>query len=383
MVSNWEKQAKYYHAWNHLVEVGPRRMLQLLDRFHCPERAWRASQRELGSTEGISKTLSEKIVQKRSSLDPDELWKALTDAGISLLLRVDELYPDALKEIYDPPPVLYYLGDVELLQTISVAMVGSRRHTRYGAKIARKLAAELVSAGLTVTSGMARGIDTCAHRGALEAEGKTVAVMGCGLDLCYPPENKDLKKRIQQDGLAVSEFPPGVPPAPLHFPRRNRIISGLSRGTVVVEAGLKSGALITAEFALEQGREVFAVPGSIESPYSRGCHKILREGAKLVETVADILEEIAFPVSGCQSRGAGGREHAAQEGFSPEQLSFRSEEMQLLEVVQYEPVSLEELAGFVQIPLPRLNHLLLELEMKGLIEQLPGKNFVRITHGGV
>ncbi len=377
-----DERAKYIHAWNQVSEIGPRRLQKLLDIFGCPRRAWEAPEQELRRVEGFSKNLAEKVHRQKQAQEPAKLWEEIRASGVSLLLSSDAQYPPDLKQIYDPPAILYGLGNLALLRTPMVAVVGSRRHTHYGKQVARRLAAELVSRGITVTSGMARGIDTHAHEGALEQGGKTIAVLGCGLDICYPPENRALKQRIQEQGLVISEFPPGTKPAPLNFPRRNRIISGLSAGTVVVEAGVKSGALITAEFSLEQGREVFAVPGSVESPYSSGCHKLLKEGAKLVESAADILEELAL--FGPGHHGPNGAGAAFPGGpSSRETLPLEAGEAELLEILHYEPVSLEELAGMSQVPLPGLNYLLLEMEMKGLIKQLPGKYFVRNTPGGV
>ncbi len=346
-------------------------MQKLMDHFQCAARAWNAPLKELSTVKGFERSLCEKIVNKRKTVDVNKTWSLLNASTISILLFDDPRYPPLLKQIYDPPLSLYYLGDIDFLATLSIAVVGSRRHTHYGKQVAQKLASALALNGITVTSGMARGIDTWSHRGALDAKGKTIAVLGCGLDICYPPENKTLKERIQCQGLVISEFPPGTHPAPLNFPRRNRIISGLSLGTVVVEAGVKSGALITAEFALEQGREVFAIPGSIESPYSQGCHKLLKEGARLVETVEDILEEISL----------------AQKVYVQEpaqvQLTLDAEEFALLDVIQYEPVALEKIAGMLDIPLSKINALLLEMELKGIVKQLPGKYYVRNTHGGV
>lgn len=380
VIHHTREQAVYFHAWNQLVEIGPKRMQRLLEHFGSASRAWKATSKEFIRIEGFDHNLCQKIEQKKRCIDPEKKWEELAASGISILLYSAPGYPSALNDIYDPPMVLYYQGDRELLNTLSIAIVGSRRHTHYGRKSASRLASELVSRDVTVTSGMARGIDTWAHKGALEGKGKTIAVLGCGLDICYPPENKLLKETIQDQGLVISEFPPGTQPTPLNFPRRNRIISGLSLGTVVVEAAVKSGALITAEFALEQGKEVFAVPGSIESPYSRGCHKLIKEGAKLVEGVEDILEEFLSPFSGKASNRA---DLELDENGLQEQLSLDEDEISLLDVIQFEPVVLEEIAKKVKIPLSKINLLLLELELKGIVKQLPGNYYIRNKHGGV
>ncbi|MEW5921664.1 MAG: DNA-processing protein DprA [Bacillota bacterium] len=286
-------QKAYCHALNLIPQLGPVRINRLLKACGSAREVWNAPEPRLAAVEGFGEKLAAQVVAVRARIDPARAWQELCGKGFGAVAQDEYGYPPLLREIYDPPPLLYYSGDLQVLQKSCLAVVGSRRHTAYGREIAYKFAARLAACGITVVSGLARGIDTWAHRGALKVKGTTAAVLGCGLDICYPPENSLLMQSIRQQGVVLSEFPPGSEPLPANFPRRNRLISGLSLGTVVVEAGEKSGALITASFALEQGREVFAVPGSITSPCSRGCHYLIKEGAKLVDGVESILEE--FP----------------------------------------------------------------------------------------
>jgi len=353
-----------------LSSLGPVRIKKLIQHFGAPEKAWKAKASELAEVEGFNKNVAEKVVMEREQVDYEKAWDKISKMGYSCITWEDPTYPSLLKEIYAPPPVLYFCGDIGVLnETTCVAMVGSRRHTVYGRDVAYKFAYKLSSYGLIVVSGMARGIDTWAHKGALDAGGKTAAVLGCGLDICYPPENKAVMQKIQEQGLVLSEFAPGSRPLPQNFPRRNRIISGLCQGTIVVEAGEKSGALITADFALEQGREVFAVPGGIASPYSRGCHKLIKEGAKLVEKVEDILESLPLCSFNSTTQERETRREVKQE--------FNADEKKLLALIPYEPLALEDIAALSEMPLPLVNALLLELELKGAVKQLPGKYFAK------
>ena len=253
-----------------------------------------------------------------------------------------------------------------------MAIVGSRRCTFYGREVASRLAADLASAGFTVVSGMALGIDTAAHEGALEAGGRTIAVLGCSVERSYPAANRDLMEQIINSGAVISEFSLDTPPLPQHFPRRNRIISGLALGTVVVEASQKSGALITAFYALDQNREVFAVPGNVGSPYSRGCHRLIKEGARLVETAEDIIEELGISAAG----GSAAAEAAAS---AKEQKidALEDAERRLLELIPYHPLHIDEIVRLSGADAARAGAYLISLELKGLVRQLPGKYFIR------
>lgn len=356
----------YLNALNQMSFLGPVRINALLGHFGSARAAWEASGNDLGKLPEF-KTILERFLQETKDINPENEWNRLKVLGISLLSPDSPSYPPLLKEICQPPPLLYCLGQLALGDFPPLAVVGSRRCTFYGKEVAARLAGELAASGFSIISGLAMGVDTAAHRGALELRGKTVAVLGCSLETCYPSSNTKLMQDILENGGAViSEFPLGTKPLPHHFPQRNRIISGISLGTLVVEATEKSGALITAHYALEQNREVFAVPGNVGSPYSKGCHLLIKEGARLVEAARDILEEISFreipPVS-----------PAAPASFS----ELSSEEKKLLELLPYQPMHLDELIRLSGFRPEEANTLLLSLELKGLVRQLPGKYFCR------
>jgi DNA processing protein len=389
-----EKNVKrYYHALKLIPSLGSKRIRTLLDHYGTPFDAWRATKPELLSLERFGPVVAEEFINMRLRLDPDQAWEEVIRKNISVVTWDEPDYPSLLLEIHDPPPLFYYQGNLKLLNNPSLAIVGSRKHTHYGQEVAFNFASKLADYGLTIVSGMARGIDSWVHKGALEAGGYTAAVLGCGVDICYPPENRDLKEKITGLGIVLSEFPPGVSPLPQNFPQRNRIISGLSLGTLVIEAAEKSGALITAGFALEQGREVFAVPSGIVSPYSKGCHKLLKDGAKLVETVADILEELYLPLKNEQIGTDNEpspesiteslpRQPKKRQDISGKESSSRQEETasgnMLLDFVSYEPRLLEEIIIASRKSAAEVHVLLLELELDGKVKQLPGKYFIRI-----
>ena len=282
----------------------------------------------------------------------------------------DPLYPSLLRELHDAPPLLHARGRIDLLSRPQLAVVGSRNCTPGGARSARDFSAELARHGLVITSGMALGIDAEAHAGALDAGGGSIAVIGTGIDRIYPSRNKALAHRLAEEGLIVSEFPLGTPPNSENFPRRNRVISGLSRATLVVEATRRSGSLITARCSIEQGRDVFALPGSIHNPQVKGCHQLIREGAKLVEEVAHILDELTAWLE-------------APTPIEPnpdpavEDSSLDPEYRELLEQMGYDPVSLDELAARSGLTVAELSSMLLRLELNDLIQSLPGGLFQR------
>ena len=282
----------------------------------------------------------------------------------------DERYPELLRAIYDPPAVLYCDGSVEPGDRQAVAIVGSRQATPYGLRITETLAGELSALGFTILSGFARGIDAAAHRAALAAGGRTIAVLGCGLDVDYPPGHASLHAEIAGSGAVLTEFAPGTPPRATNFPRRNRIISGLALGVVVVEAADDSGSLITARLALEQGREVFAVPGPIDVPTSRGPHGLLKQGAKLVETVDDIVEEL-LPQLDRPLQTLKTEPIAAL----PEHVELSPSERTVLEVMSREPLHLDDLTERSRLTTPAVAAILLGLELKALVKQLPGQRY--------
>src|SRR5256712_5440134 len=282
----------------------------------------------------------------------------------------DERYPELLRAIYDPPAVLYCDGSVEPGDRQAVAIVGTRQATPYGLRITETLAGELSALGFTILSGFARGIDAAAHRAALAAGGRTIAVLGCGLDVDYPPGHASLHAEIAGSGAVLTEFAPGTPPRATNFPRRNRIISGLALGVVVVEAAEDSGSLITARLALEQGREVFAVPGSIDAPTSRGPHGLLKQGAKLVETVDDIVEELLpqldRPLQTLKSEPI---------AALPEHVELSPSERTVLDLISREPLHLDDLTERSRLTTPAVAGILLGLELKALVKQLPGQRY--------
>jgi len=362
-VEAMSEQVIFLNALNRIPFLGPVRIGALIRYCGTAREAWNAGAAQLQQIPEL-KGLAEKFLEERRKINPEVEWRRLQCLNIGCLTLESPDYPSLLRQITHPPPILYYRG-CWVNETAAIAIVGSRRCTAYGRDIAGRLAAELAQAGVTVVSGLALGVDTAAHRGALEGGGRTVAVLGCGLDRCYPPSNGALMKAIQERGAVLSEFPLGTLPLPQHFPQRNRIISGLTLGTVVVEAPLKSGALITASYALEQNREVFAVPGHVDSPYSRGCHKLLKEGARLVESIADILEELPLIPFAAAAAAAGAAD------------SVSGAEKNILELIPYRPVHMDELIASSGLSAERIGPLLLELELKGLIRQLPGKYFAR------
>jgi DNA processing protein len=305
----------------------------------------------------------------QAQLRSDLQW--IEASGAQLILCTDAAYPPLLAQTAGAPPVLFVLGCVEALYSPQLAMVGSRNPTAAGRKTARDFAAGLAYAGLTITSGLAVGVDAASHEGALLVEGaSTVAVFGTGLDAVYPSENRKLAARIRERGALVSEFPPRTGPSPRNFPRRNRIISGLSRGTLVVEAAHRSGSLVTARLAAEQGREVFAIPGSIHSPLSRGCHKLIREGATLVETAGDVLSELGIPL--CRQRVT--RPAVAGKGV----VALDKEYEMLLDAFGFEPATLDALVARTGLPGESIASMLLILELEGCVAALPGGRYDRI-----
>ena len=295
---------------------------------------------------------------------------SVTTAQGKLIALADDGYPAWLRAIPDPPAVLYCDGRIEPRDRQAVAIVGARKATPYGLQATETLARELSGAGFTIVSGLARGIDAAAHRAALEAGGRTIAVLGCGLDVNYPPEHGRLREEIAASGAVLTEFPAGTQPKPSHFPQRNRIISGLSLGVVVVEAAEDSGSLITARLALEQGREVFAVPGSIDAPLSRGPHGLLKQGAKLVETVDDVIEELLpqLDTAVAPKRRPGFSKAAEVPNLSPE-------ERLLLEQMTRDPLHLDDLTERSGLTPAGVAGILLGLELKGVVRQLPGQRY--------
>jgi len=300
-------------------------------------------------------------------------YNLINKRQVDVITWVDDDYPRSLREIPDAPVVLYVKGDLPCEDPLSISIVGSRRASIYGVSISEKFSYRLAELGFTIVSGMARGIDTAAHNGALKAYGTTIAVLGCGLDHVYPLENRDLAEKIAETGAVVSEFSMQIAPFPYNFPRRNRIISGLSLGVIVVEAAPRSGALITADFALEQGREVFAVPGKIDQPSSGGVNNLIKQGAKLITCVEDILEDIKPHISDCLE---GETRTIKDSAFCDRLKELTGEEKLVFDHITDRPVHIDELTNHCDAAVPVMS-VLLQLELKRLIKQLPGKLFVR------
>ncbi|MCB2187201.1 MAG: DNA-processing protein DprA [Deltaproteobacteria bacterium] len=347
--------------------VGSVAFARLLAAFGSPGQALGAGREELRQRAGLRPAVAEAVSRRAVNRDPAAELSRLEDLGGRLVILTDTVYPPLLREIFAPPPVLYVRGDLAGCRTGGVALVGSRHTSAYGRRLARDLAQGLAAAGLSVISGLARGVDAAAHQAALEAGGHTVGVLGSGLNVAYPPENAGLMADMARQGAVVSEFPLDEPPHRGHFPVRNRLISGLSRAVVVVEAGTRSGALITARHALDQGRQVFAVPGPVGAPLSQGCNELIQAGAGLITRAADLLEPAAMAAP-----PAAGRE----EPLPPPDADLPAPARELLEYLSHSPVHLDVLARESGLKPQEVTALLVLLELAGRVVALPGKNYV-------
>jgi DNA processing protein len=361
--------------------VGPVTFGKLLNYFGSPAQALDASVIELSKVEGIGLHTAEKIAASRDKTDTDAEIALAEKLGVWIVHLYDEQYPAQLKLIYDPPPVLYVKGTLVESDNLSVAIVGSRRCSLYGSEQASRFAHILAGAGFTICSGLARGIDTAAHQGALAAGGRTIAVQGCGLATVFPPENKKLFDSIAESGACISELPLRYEPLAENFPPRNRIIAGLSLGTIVIEAGSNSGALHTAKSALEYNREVMAVPGKIDSPLSHGANRLIKQGAKLVDSLEDIMESLGYvgdKIRGHVSEKADLLAAKAEMSlFDIARLNLNSNEKSVYECLHSEPVHIEQVITDSQLPAGSVSASIVSLRLKGLVKQLPGSMFVR------
>jgi len=356
--------------------LGVRSAHKLIEHFGSPQAAYMASLTELESC-GLTAPVAQAIFAQAGLKEAEKELEAATKAGCALITLASDAYPLLLREIADPPLVLYARGDVQALSQHALAIVGTRRPTAYGSSVAHRLASDLAQRGLVIVSGLARGIDSASHRGALEGGGKTVAVLGSGIDVIYPGENKSLAKKIIESGAMISEFPLGTGPTPQNFPIRNRIISGLALGVVIVEAAEYSGSLITARLALEQNREVFAVPGNITSAQSFGPNHLIKQGAKLVDQWVDVIEEFPATIR-MQLLPPDEASKAGPQTTSLFETSLSPDQKTVFETLRAdEALFIDSIFGAVQLSQPRVLAALLELEMSGLIRQLPGKNFIR------
>jgi DNA processing protein len=339
---------------------------KLVARFGDPTTAFSVAPRELAAIDGLQRDAIDGLVGFSQWAEVEHELKRIRSAGITLVRYTDKEYPERLRAIADPPPLLYVKGAFSATDERAMAIVGSRSASDYGRRVARDLARGLASYGFTVISGLARGIDGMAHETALNSGGRTIAVLGSGVERAYPPEHDKLYQRIAEQGAVISELPIGTKPVAFNFPARNRLISGLSLGVVVVEATEKSGSLITASLAIDQGREVFAVPGEVGSSRSRGAHRLIRQGAKLVETVDDIIEEIA-PQLTQQSGGA--VKH--QERLLPQNSSAAVQKV--FAMLQEHSLQVDEIIERSGLMPPEVLGILLDLELQGYLRQLPGK----------
>ena len=353
----------------HLIPgLGNITIKNLVNRFGGPDQVFQAGISNLMEVDGIRREVAQKIAKGEYTADPLKELRKIEECGARVITYSDPTYPQALKEIYDPPMLLYIKGKDILPNLTLIAMVGSRNPTHYGLKAAEKIGQGLARRGISIVSGMARGIDSAAHWGCLSGRGFTIAVLGTGINTIYPASNKKLFEQIIEKGAVISGFPLNTPPEPKNFPIRNRIISGLSRGVVVVEATKNSGSLITASLALDQGRDVFAVPGSINSFKSTGCHLLLKQGARLVENSDDILDELGLNYK-----------------YAPKTDTFKDaplppmedSEKEIYEIIGDYPIHIDKIANLGNLEPAEVSSILMRMELKGIIKQLPGKMFVR------
>ena len=353
---------RFWLGFGRVPFIGPARIGRLLDRFGDLERAWSAPASELRLV--LDERSLESLLRTRRELDLDREYERVLALGIAVVTRADPSYPRLLAEVPAPPPVLYVKGELRPEDDLAVSVVGTRRLTSYGREVAGRIAGDLAASGVTIVSGLARGIDGAAHQAALKAGGRTIAVLGCGVDIVYPPEHRKLAAQIVESGALISDYAPGQPPDGPNFPARNRIISGLSLGVVVVEAPSRSGALITVDFAADQGREVFVVPGSVLSAASAGSNRLLRDGARPVTSAEDVLEDLNL-----RQR----REQAAVQ----QALPLDEGERRLLALLTGEPQHMDEIAAVANVPIHEAAALLLTLELKGLVRNAGAQHYAR------
>lgn len=354
---------KYWIALTEVPDIGPVTAKKLLATYKTPEAIFNAPYKELCSIDIINKKRSKNIKEYSGWKEIDSQLEKLDIKGIKIVTFNDKDYPETLRNIDDAPIVLYIKGKMQMEDKFAIAVVGSRKYSFYGRFTAEKLSSELSSMGFTIVSGMARGIDTLAHTAAIKSGGRSIAVLGSGIDVPYPPENKGLMEKISESGYVMSEFPPGTQPDRENFPRRNRLISGLSLGVLVVEAASDSGSLITASCAAEQGKEVFAVPGNINSVNSAGTNELIKNGAKLVQNVGDIIEELAPVLKGFIKTKEKVR------------VELSDEERRLCDIMTAEPRHVDMLSRESGMPVSKMLGILLSLELKGVVKQTEGKKF--------
>jgi DNA processing protein len=359
-------EIKSWLALSTVPNVGPIRFVSLVKHFGSPEAVLSAPEKELADFPEVGPVIASNIKRKVDGELVDKQWGLIEKNQVRILTFKDEAYPENLKSIYDPPPFLFIKGEIKKEDKNAIAIVGCRAASSYGKQIAEKIGRELAKRGITVVSGLAWGIDSIGHLSALEENSRTIAVFGSGLDVIYPPENRKLAERIILNGAILSEFFLGTKPERQNFPRRNRLISGLSLGVVIIEAGAKSGALLTACHALEQNREVFAVPGNIGAKTSEGTNQLIKQGAKLVTSVEDILEELNLFAKTQE-----------KEKLQVDVSSLSDIEKDIFQLITSEPHHIDKIAQDTSMSTAQALSALLSLELKGLVKQLSGKMFVR------
>ncbi len=355
---------KYWVGFNLVKGVGAVRFRAILDAFGDLRAAWNASEQELRAV-GLSNTIVGNIIKLRADVSLDKVWEGIQSHEVNVLTWQDDHYPSRLAECNNAPPVLYLRGEYQPDDEWAVAIVGTRRITAYGRQVAEQIARTLAASGVTVVSGLARGVDAIAHKSAIDAGGRTLAVLGCGVDRIYPPEHRQLTEEVIANGALISDYPLGTPPDARNFPPRNRIISGLSMATVVVEAGVKSGALITANFAVEQSREVFAVPGNVLSPQSKGPNRLIQQGAHPLLDPKEILEILELSLIS---------EHREARVVLPSDAT----EARLFEILGHEPLHVDEIRAQVDLPIEKVTAALSMMELKGMIRQVSGMRYYAV-----
>ncbi|MGA2171987.1 MAG: DNA-processing protein DprA [Sedimentisphaerales bacterium] len=361
--------------------IGPVTFGKLLNHFGSPEIALGASVSELTRIDGVGTRTAERMAASRDKVNVIAELELAARLGVWIVHLQDQRYPALLKQIYDPPPLLYVKGTLAESDNLCVAIVGSRRCSLYGSEQSSRFAHILAAAGFTICSGMARGIDSAAHQGALAAAGRTIAVQGCGLANVFPPENKKLFEDISESGACISELPLRYEPLAENFPARNRIIAGLSLGTIIIEAGSNSGALLTARAALDYNREVMAVPGKIDSPLSRGANRLIKEGAKLVDSVEDVMESLGHIGKQLNAHVASTAASVAADVEMPlfdiSRLNLSAAEKSVYDCLNTDPLHVEQIIAETGLPAGSINASVVSLRLKGLIKHLPGNMFIR------
>jgi len=357
-------EKRYWVGFNLVKGIGAVRLQALRDHFGDLAVAWQAPLEALQAA-GLGTKLAERVIQVRKDVDLDRLMERYAALGIQLLTWEDQAYPARLKEIDQPPPVLYVRGTLTAEDAWAMAVVGTRRVSAYGRQVTEDLAACLAANGVTVISGLARGVDAIAHQAALKAGGRTIAVLGCGVDRIYPPEHAQLASRIIASGALVSDYAPGTAPDAANFPPRNRIIAGLTLATIVVEAGETSGALITAQFAVDQGREVFAVPGSILAPQSKGTNRLIAQGARPMLSARDVLDALSLT-------------KVPEQRVVRKVLPGDEAESRIMNVLTHEPLQMDEIRNQCGLPIERVSAALVMMELKGLVRSVGGTSYIAV-----